>query len=227
MASDYITNLAEIIRSEPRDSAQYQSALAELREWNVKASRTANSRMRSLEKSGYTQYAYGRAINYTQSVYGSNTFKGGKALSLSDTDLVDQALEIDTFIGRKTSTTQGARAMEFSRGQYLADTLGINIEQIARNKFGNTSKAKSAVNQFFRFLGTDTVASFLKDVSGYYKVVLEGVATVVADSKDRRSTVDQLIQSIEQYLAGEKRYDTLLNELGVSIDDLSDTRRIY
>ena len=224
MASEEVTRLVEAIKTNPDNSPVYKRAVAELREWNAKNAKTANSRLRSLERGDMRRYAYNRAINYVENMYGSNSFVGGKALTLDVEDLVDQTMEIDTFLGRKTSSLRYARAMEKARGEYLTDKFGIDVKGIAK-KLGVSQK--SAQNAFFKFLGTETVASFLKDVSGYYKVVLEGVATVIASAEDKKRTIDQLINSIEDYLAGAKRYDTLLFELGVDIDDLSDTAKVY
>ena len=220
-----ITRTIEIARTSPEDSPQYKRAIAKLREWNAENAKKANYNLRSLERGDMRRYAYGRAINYVQNEYGSNSFKGGKALSLTDRDLIDQVQEIDTFLGRKTSTLRGAREMERARGEYLTEALGIDLKQIAKDV--GLPSTKSARTSFFRFLGTDSVATFLKDVSGYYKVVLEGVATQIMTADDKRSTVDRLTQAIDAYLAGEKRYDTLLTELGVDINDLSDTAGIY
>lgn len=225
MATAYITSLVEKIKTGDPDSLEYKEAVESLREWNKTASKKANYNMRALERADMERYAYGRALNFVQSEYGSNSFVGGKALGLSPQELADQVLELDTFLGRKTSTVRGAKAMEKARGEYLAETMGIDIKGIAKERFGK--RAKSAETAFFRFLGTDTVATFLKDVSGFYKVVLEGVATVISESDDKRSTVDRLTQAIDAYLSGEKRYDSLLSELGVSIDELSDTPNIY
>jgi hypothetical protein len=224
MGSEKITRLIEVTKTTSEDSPEYKEAVAELREWNAENAKLANSRMRSLERGDMRRYAYNRAINFTESMYGTGSFKGGRATSLSDQDLIDQVQEIDTFLGRKTSSLRFAKEMERARGEYLTETLGIEVKSIAR-RIG--VKPKSAITAFYRFLGTETVASFLKDVSGYYKVVLEGVATVIASSDDKKATVDRLVDSIEDYLAGAKRYDTLLAELGVSIDDLSDTAKIY
>lgn len=209
MASDYVTKLIEQAKRSEEGSAEYESALSSLREWNAKNAKKANSRLRALEAGNMERYAYTRAIGFVREFGQSNAFKGGKALTLSDEDLIDQVREIDTFLGRKTSTLRGAQAMEKSRGEYLSETFGIEVPRHAQA-------------QFYRFLGTDSVSTFLKDVSGFYKTVVEGVANVFATASDRAKLREELTDAIDEYLSGGKRYDVLMKELGVNINDLRD-----
>ena len=216
--SKRVDRLVQTIKSKKADSATKQRAVAELREWNAKNAPIANKRMRGLERADLTQFAYGRALDFVQGELGSNSFKGGRALSLDDETLIAQVQELNLFLNkRKTSTVSGAKEVMRSRGEYLASNFDLNLDNLSAGQ----------KNEFFRFLGSDSVSTFLKDVSGIYQVLFNSVAVAFQTAEDKRELSERLKGAIDKYLSGTLKYDELLDELGVSIDDLSDVQKLY
>ncbi len=216
--SKRVDKLVQTIKSKKADSATKKRAVAELREWNAKNAPIANKRMRGLERADLTQFAYGRAIDFVQGELGSNSFRGGRALSLDDETLVAQVQELNLFLNkRKTSTVSGAKEMMRSRGEYLASNFDLDLDSLTAGQR----------NEFFRFLGSDSVMTFLKDVSGIYQVLFNNVAVAFQTAEDKRALSERLKNAIEKYTSGTLKYDELLDELGVNINDLSDAQGVY
>lgn len=170
-------------------------SVRELKDYIYEKSGVANKSLRSLEKAGITEYAYGRAMVFLQTEYQSIKFP--QAVAKRDTDeLINQALELHRFLSSKTHTVKGAKAARKAqlKGIEMLNKLGYNIPTDSE-RLSRISKVLG--NDGLRFTGTIRYE------------LMEGI-----DQAYESGLTDREIQlAIDRYSSGEIMYDQLFEEL--------------
>lgn len=103
-------------------------SIRELKDYIYEQSGVANKSLRALEKSGITEYAYGRAMTFLETEYQSIKFPQAVAKRPVE-DLILQATELRRFLGSPTRTVRGAKAVREAqmRGIRALRDIGYNI----------------------------------------------------------------------------------------------------
>ena len=112
-------------------------SIRELKDYIYEKSGVANKSLRALERTGYTEFAYGKAMNFLETEYQSIKFPQAVA-KRPTSDLIKQALFLHDFLNKPTRTVSGARAARkaMERGIELLNEMGYKIptdkERLAR-----------------------------------------------------------------------------------------------
>lgn len=170
-------------------------SIRELKNYIYEESGVANKALRSLEKSGITEYAYGHAMTFLQTEYQSIKFPQAVAKRPVE-DLIKQALRLHKFLSSPTRYVRGAKAARAKqlRGIELLNDMGYKIP---------TDKDRLA--RITRILGTDG----LKFTGTIRYELMEAI-----DSTYDTSMTDDEVQLImDRYWSGEIMYDRLLSDL--------------
>lgn len=149
---------------------------------NRRLAKIANRRLRALRKAELDMFAYNRAITYL-----ANNDRSTFSLKLADSSdyrgMVEQLEELTTFINAKTSTVAGAK-------KYLDDKL----EKIS--EYTGTLYTEDQKRKLGRLLGTDSVATLLRDVRGDSAEVIEALEELSLSDVDTQ----ELTSIIDKYL---------------------------
>ena len=103
-------------------------SIRELKDYIYEKSGVANKSLRALERTGYTEFAYGKAMEFLETEY--QTIKFPQAVAKRPTsDLIKQALFLHDFLEKPTRTVGGARAARkaMERGIELLNEMGYKI----------------------------------------------------------------------------------------------------
>lgn len=170
-------------------------SIRELKSYIYEQSGVANKSLRALEKSGITEYAYGRAMTFLQTEYQSIKFP--QAVAHRDTEeLITQALELHKFIGSPTRTVRGAKIARKKQleGIKMLQNLGYNIPTDPK-KLSRISKV----------LGTDGL--------NFTGTIRYEIMEALADAMDEGSTDMEVQETIDRYASGELEYNELITTL--------------
>lgn len=170
-------------------------AIRELKDYIYEESGVANKALRSLEKAGITEYAYGRAYTFLQTEY--QTIKFPQAVAKRPVeDMITQALELHKFLRSPTHTVRGAKAARAAqmRGIESLNKLGYNI-----------TTNPTTLSRISKMLGTDGLRFSGTIVYELMEAIGEALDNGVPDKEV------QLI--IDRYATGEIMYDRIYQEL--------------
>lgn len=103
-------------------------SIRELKNYIYEKSGVANKSLRALERSGYTEYAYGNAMEFLNTTYQSIKFPQAVA-NRPTSDLIQQALFLENWLGLPTRTVTGAKHAwkATQEGLKRLEELGYNI----------------------------------------------------------------------------------------------------
>ena len=177
-------------------------SIRELQNYIYEKSGVANKSLRALEKAGYTEYAYGRAMTFLQTEYQSIKFPQAVAHRPVE-DLITQAIELHHFMVSPTRKVKGAKIV---RERQIA-----KIEQL--NEIGyNIPTDTERLRRINRALGNDG----LKFVSSIRYELMEAI-----DAAYERGDTDKEVQMmIDRYATGELLYNDLITDLGGKLHGL-------
>lgn len=169
-------------------------SIRELKDYIYEASGIANKSLRALEKAGYTEFAYGRAMTFLNTEYQSVKFPQAVAKRPTE-DLIKQALQVHSFLSSKTRTVRGAKHAWENRlnGINFLRELGYNI-----------TTDKDTLRKISRIMGNDTTLS--KD---YRYKLMEHLSNALEDG----ATQAEVQMIMDRYQSGEIIYDRMLEEL--------------
>lgn len=170
-------------------------SIRELKNYIYEQSGVANKSLRALEKSGITEYAYGRAMTFLQTEYQSIKFP--QAVAHRDTeDLITQALELHKFVGSPTRTVRGAK---LARKKQLA---GIQMLQGLGYNIPSDSEKLSRIS---KILGTDGL--------NFTGTIRYEIMEAIADAMEEETTDAEIQNEIDRYQSGEIVYNELIDNL--------------
>lgn len=170
-------------------------AIRELKNYIYEQSGVANKSLRALEKSGITEYAYGRAMTFLQTEYQSIKFP--QAVAHRDTeDMITQALELRKFVGSPTRTVRGAKLARKKQlaGIKMLQDLGYNIP-----------RDPEKLSRISKVLGTDGL--------NFTGTIRYEIMEALADAMDEGATDQEMQESVNRYASAELEYNELINEL--------------
>lgn len=170
-------------------------SIRELKDYIYEESGVANKALRSLEKAGITEYAYGHAMEFLNTEYQSIKFPQAVAKRPVD-ELVKQALVLHKFLSSPTRYVKGARAARAAQmeGIKLLNELGYNIP---------TDKERLA--RISRILGNDG----LKFTGTIRYELMEAIDSTY----DSQLTDEEVQRMIDRYYTGDIMYDRLIEDL--------------
>ena len=170
-------------------------SIRELKDYIYEKSGVANKNLRALERTGMTEYAYGRAFEFLQTEYQSIKFPQAVAKRDRD-DLIKQALELHKFLSSPTHTVRGARRARKQqlKGIEMLQDLGYDI-----------STEKERLTRISRLLGNDGLR-----FSGTIRYEL---MEAIDSTYDRNVGDEEVSLIISRYASGEITYNRLLRGL--------------
>ena len=170
-------------------------SIRELKNYIYEESGVANKSLRALEKSGITEYAYGRAMTFLQTEYQSIKFPQAVAKRPIE-DLITQATELHKFMGSPTRTVKGAREAREKqlRGIKLLNEIGYRI-----------STDSATLSKISRTLGNDG----LRFIGAVRYELMEALSSAYESGM-----TDEEVQLImDRYATGEISYDRVYEDL--------------
>lgn len=180
---------------------------------NRRLAKLANSRMRALEKANLDMNAYNRAFTYLQN-QGLKRFSSKLAPPSDYKGMVNQLSELVTFINAKTSTVAGARTSLNDKMDKIEEFTGKHYDYDQRIRLG-------------KLLGTDSIATLLREVRGDSGDVIEVLEELSMDDIDK----DKISSIIDKHLGGYNPFDDspfFANLDYLSYDEMMDElRQLY
>lgn len=170
-------------------------SIRELRGYVYEKSGVANKRLRSLERTGLTEYAYGRAYTYLNSEYQSIKFPQATAHRDVD-DLIQQAQELHTFLNSPTSKVRGAR---IARERQLT---GLNQ---LRELGYNIPTDSASLGRINKVLGNDGLKIY-----GQYRYALMEAIDQAFETGSSEAEINTIVN---RYASGEITYEPMIKEL--------------
>lgn len=169
-------------------------SIRELKDYIYEASGIANKSLRALERAGYTEFAYGRAMTFLNTEYQSVKFPQAVAKRPTE-DLIKQALQVHSFLSSKTRTVRGAKHAWENRlnGINFLRELGYNI-----------TTDKETLRKISNIMGNDTTLS-----RDYRYKLMEHLSNALEDG----ATQAEVQMIMDRYQSGEIIYDRMLEEL--------------
>lgn len=170
-------------------------SIRELKNYIYEESGVANKALRSLEKAGITEYAYGHAMTFLQTEYQS--IKYPQAVAHRDTeDLIKQALNLHKFLKSPTRYVRGAKEARRKqlRGIELLNEMGYNIPT-DRDRLARITRILG--NDGLRFTGT----------------IRYELMEAIDSTYDSGMTDDEVQLIMDRYWSGEIMYDRVLEDL--------------
>lgn len=170
-------------------------SIRELKDYIYEKSGVANKSLRSLEKSGITEYAYGRAMTFLNTEYQSIKFPQAVAHREVD-DMITQALELHKFLASPTRTVRGAKLARKKQlaGIKMLQNLGYNIPQ---------DPAK--LSRISKVLGTDGL--------NFTGTIRYEIMEALSDAMDDGITLPEIQETVNRYASGELEYNELIDDL--------------
>ena len=182
-------------------------AYIELKQQNRRLAKLANSRLHALEEAGLDMFAYDRAITFLKN-QDMNRFSSRFAPANDWRGMVTQLSELVTFINAKTSTVAQAKNYLDKKLQKFSEHTGKTYTESQKYYMG-------------RILGTDSIATLLRDVRGDSDDVIDFIEETAKKSPDEDS-IRELTSIVDKYLVGynpfaphheELNYDELMREV--------------
>lgn len=170
-------------------------------------SKLANSRLRALEKANLDMFAYDRIMTFLEN-QGRRRFPKSFVAQDDYRGMVKTMSELVNFINAKTSTVAEAR-----------NFLERKLDKIS--SFTGTEYTQEQKYQLGHLLGTDSVATLLRDVRGASEEVLEALEEIALTDFD----TNKLSTIIDRYLAGYNPFDKSNDYL--DYDEMMDELRKY
>lgn len=170
-------------------------SIRELKKYIYEESGVANKALRSLEKAGITEYAYGHAMTFLQTEYQS--IKYPQAVAHRDTeDLIKQALNLHKFLKSPTRYVKGAKEARKKqlRGIELLNEMGYNIPT-----------DRERLNRITRILGNDGLR--------FTGTIRYELMEAIDSTYDSGMTDDEVQLIMDRYWSGEIMYDRVLEDL--------------
>ena len=170
-------------------------SIRELKNYIYEESGVANKALRSLEKAGITEYAYGHAMTFLQTEYQS--IKYPQAVAHRDTeDLIKQALNLHKFLKSPTRYVKGAKEARRKqlRGIELLNEMGYNIPT-----------DRERLNRITRILGNDGLR--------FTGTIRYELMEAIDSTYDSGMTDDEVQLIMDRYWSGEIMYDRVLEDL--------------
>ena len=170
-------------------------SIRELKNYIYEESGVANKALRSLEKAGITEYAYGHAMTFLQTEYQS--IKYPQAVAHRDTeDLIKQALNLHKFLKSPTRYVKGAKEARKKqlRGIELLNEMGYNIPT-----------DRERLNRITRILGNDGLR--------FTGTIRYELMEAIDSTYDSGMTDDEVQLIMDRYWSGEIMYDRVLEDL--------------
>lgn len=170
-------------------------SIRELKNYIYEESGVANKALRSLEKSGITEYAYGHAMTFLQTEYQSIKFPQAVAKRPVE-DLIKQAWALHKFLKSPTRYVKEAkRARERQiKGIKFLQTIGYNIPT-DKERLSRISRILG--NSGLRFTGT----------------IKYELMEAIDSSYDADITDEEVQLQIDRYASGQIMYDRLIEDL--------------
>lgn len=170
-------------------------SIRELKKYIYEKSGVANKSLRALERAGYTEYAYGRAMTFLQTEYQSIKFPQAVAHRELD-DMLTQAMELHKFLSSSTHTIRGARKARKKQieGIKFLQDLGYNIPT-DKERLNRISKALG--NDGLRFTGT----------------IRYELMEAIDQAFEQGATDEEVQLTIDRYASGEIIYNKLIDDL--------------
>lgn len=178
-----------------------ESALQELIDRNKALAKRANSALARLEKSGFTRYAYDRAISYTESEFGMRRFTTSREKLPWIEDLQINIQEMSTFLSSKSSTISGNKAIDKS----IVDAFrmkGVNIP-------------KGQENEFLDLIASDDFETLKKAYVDSGTIIMDMVR--LTNDSDYKVSISDIQKAFSKVVDNEATYDVALEELGYKI----------
>ena len=189
MAQDKFTRMILGARKADADS------IRELKDYIYEQSGVANKSLRALEKSGLTEYAYGRAMTFLNTEYQSIKFPQAVAHRPVE-DLLKQAMELHKFMKSSTRTVRGARAAKKAqmRGIKMLQELGYQIPT-----------DKERLNRISRVLGNDGLR--------FTGTIRYELMEAIDHAFEEGATDEEVQLTIDRYASGEIYYGKMIDTL--------------
>lgn len=167
-------------------------SIRELKNYIYEESGVANKSLRALERTGYTEYAYGNAMAFLETNYQSIKFPQAVA-KRPISDLINQALYLHRFMKMPTRTVRGAKAARqaVDRGLQLLRDLGYNIPT-----------DKERLSRIFKIIEKTGV-----DISGEPKYLL---MEAIDQALDNGMSEDDIILNVARWQADDMVYNEML-----------------
>ena len=175
-------------------------SIRELKDYIYEQSGVANKSLRALEKSGITEYAYGRAMTFLETEYQSIKFPQAVAKRPVE-ELILQATELRRFLQSPTRTVRGAKAVR------EAQMRGIRaLRDIGYHSPDDPQK----VARISRVLGNDGL-NFRKNDFRYE------IMEAIGEMFDEGMTDEEVQLQIDRYAAGDggPLYDKIMQALKI------------
>ena len=189
MAQDKFTRMVLGARKADADS------IRELKDYIYEQSGVANKSLRALEKSGLTEYAYGRAMTFLNTEYQSIKFPQAVAHRPVE-DLLKQAMELHKFMTSSTRTVRGARAAKKAqmRGIEMLQQLGYQIPT-----------DRERLNRISRVLGNDGLR--------FTGTIRYELMEAIDHAFEQGATDEEVQLTIDRYASGEIYYGKMIDTL--------------
>lgn len=170
-------------------------SIRELKNYIYEESGVANKSLRALEKSGITEYAYGRAMTFLQTEYQSIKFPQAVAKRPIE-DLITQATELHKFMISPTRTVSGAKAAREKqiRGIKLLNEIGYNI-----------STDSETLSRISRTLGNDGLR--------FTGTIRYELMEALSSAFDAGMTDEEVQLIMDRYATGDITYDRVFQDL--------------
>lgn len=176
------------------------SALVNLKRINKQLVKTANQALTRLEKSGFTRYAYSRAVSYTETITGKSRFTTSEKYLEDVGDIVRNIRELKTFLNSKSATVSGNRQID----KEILETFELKGIRIP----------KESQDEFFDFLNSDEWEILKKDYVGSDQLV-EDIARA---SNVKGANFENIINELSKIVSDKNQtYDIALEKLGVKL----------
>lgn len=170
-------------------------SIRELKNYIYEESGVANKSLRSLEKAGITEYAYGHAMTFLETEYQSIKFPQAVAKRPVD-DLIKQALVLHKFMESPTRLVNNAKRAK------QAQIKGIKMLQDIGYDIPTDSQRLSRIS---KILGNDG----LKFTGTIRYELMEAI-----DSSYDAEVPDYEVQAIiDRYMSGDIVYDRMIEDL--------------
>ena len=170
-------------------------ALNELGRLNEKLGRTANQRLRDLEKKGYQS-----SEAYKQAQYRMNADRPrySQAHTGSAWTLAESAQQAAQFLRYKTSTVGGVREKARKGFEAIKEKIGESMYKARRAKWKDVKKLTDAQieKELDRFIKSDAFTELRRSIGS---PVIEAVAEKLSGGAD----LDELLDAFEQWERGE------------------------
>lgn len=169
--------------------------VTDLQETRLRLAKTANRRLRSLEKAGLDYYAYDVATLYTQSTRGRNRFSESRTALTDIKSLLNEISKLNTFLNSKSSTIRGQRS----------------IQQNKINAFKNKGYSMENPRELYNFFESEQ----FKNAKG---ITSDFLVDYFLRGREKGVDEQELYDALDRFNESETMgADELFNEVGLNI----------